>query len=96
LQWPFEAWGATAVFAGHDHIYERISVGGFPYFVCGASGANLYPIGTPIAGSQVAFNADFGAMLVSATELRATVRFVTRTGVVVDTFTILPDVPYPR
>ncbi len=24
LQWPFEAWGADAVIAGHDHTYERI------------------------------------------------------------------------
>ena len=24
MQWPYEAWGATAVLAGHDHVYERI------------------------------------------------------------------------
>ena len=93
LQWPFAAWGATAVFAGHEHNYQRLSVGGLPYFVCGASGFSLKPIGPPIAGSQVAFSADFGAMLVSVTRLRATVRFVTRAGIVVDTFIILPDIP---
>ena len=24
MQWPYEEWGATAVLAGHDHVYERI------------------------------------------------------------------------
>jgi ELWxxDGT repeat protein len=25
LQWPFQAWGADAVFSGHNHVYERIN-----------------------------------------------------------------------
>ena len=24
LQWPFKAWGADLVIAGHDHVYERL------------------------------------------------------------------------
>ncbi|HQZ23217.1 MAG TPA: metallophosphoesterase [Thermoflexales bacterium] len=38
MQWPFETWGATAIFAGHDHIYERFQIGGIPYFVDGLGG----------------------------------------------------------
>src|SRR5438874_6051403 len=33
MQWPFRAWGASAVLSGHDHVYERLNVGGLPYFV---------------------------------------------------------------
>src|SRR5262245_38776843 len=31
LQWPFKAWGASLVISGHDHLYERLSVGGLPF-----------------------------------------------------------------
>ena len=33
MQWPFKEWGADAVIAGHDHVYERIISDGLPYFV---------------------------------------------------------------
>ena len=35
LQWPFAAWGADLVIAGHDHTYERLAVDGIPYVVTG-------------------------------------------------------------
>jgi hypothetical protein len=38
MQWPFQQWGASAVLTGHDHLYERLLVGGFTYFVAGAGG----------------------------------------------------------
>ena len=25
MQWPYTAWGATAVLSGHQHSYERIN-----------------------------------------------------------------------
>jgi hypothetical protein len=34
----------AAVFAGHDHIYERGCTGGVDYFVAGGGGAPLYPV----------------------------------------------------
>jgi hypothetical protein len=58
IQWPFEEWGADAIFQGHDHTYERIHKDDnddgiiIPYFVSGNSGASLYAIGDPISGSQ--------------------------------------------
>src|SRR5438552_391607 len=41
LAWPFQAWGASAVFSGHDHDYERLVENGIPYFVDGTGGAGL-------------------------------------------------------
>ncbi len=81
MQWPFAAWGATAVLAGHAHIYERIERDGILYFVNGLGGGPIYPIGAPIAGSQARFNADYGAMLIEATAQSITFRFIDRTGV---------------
>jgi hypothetical protein len=86
MQWPFKTWGADAVMVGHEHNYERIMVGGIPYFVNGAGGGVLYSFGTPIAGSMVRYSADYGAMLVEATSTSITYQFITRTGKIVDTY----------
>ena len=42
MQWPFQAWGADAVLAGHVHNYERLDKNGLPYFVNGSGGNSLY------------------------------------------------------
>jgi len=39
----FEKYNVTAVFSGHDHVYERAESGGIRYFVSGGGGAPLYP-----------------------------------------------------
>lgn len=39
----FEKYGVTAVFSGHDHVYERAEKNGLRYFVSGGAGAPLYP-----------------------------------------------------
>jgi uncharacterized repeat protein (TIGR02543 family) len=44
LQWPFEAWGASAVLSGHNHVYERLLRDDnndgvpMPYIVSGTGG----------------------------------------------------------
>ena len=88
MQWPFQSWGASTVLSGHDHDYERILVGGFPYFVNGLGGVSRYAFGSPVAGSQVRYNGDYGAMLVTATTEDITFQFVTRGGTVIDTYTL--------
>ncbi|MCJ7823943.1 MAG: metallophosphoesterase [Anaerolineales bacterium] len=101
LQWPFETWGADAVLAGHDHTYERLTVSGIPYFVNGLGGMSIYDFGTPIAGSEVRYNGDYGAMLVVADETDITYQFINRSGQVMDTYSrtktaispIFDDVP---
>lgn len=88
LQWPYAAWGADVVLAGHDHIYERLLEGGLTYFVNGVGGAGLYSCGTPLPGSQVCFNSAQGAQLVEATGATLRLQFLTYTGYVVDDYTL--------
>ncbi len=88
LRWPFAAWGATAVLAGHEHNFERIFADSIVYFVNGLGGRSLYPFGTPIAGSQARYNADYGAMLVEASTDSITFAFFNKDTVLIDRSTI--------
>lgn len=88
MQWPFQAWGAHVVITGHDHTYERIVQNGFPYFVNGLGGRSLYSMGSPVSGSQVRYNANYGAQLVDATDLSITFKFYNRAGSLIDTYTM--------
>lgn len=90
LQWPFQQWGATAVISGHSHSYERLIIGGFPYFVNGLGGVNtsIYGFGPPVPGSMVRYNADNGAMLVTANPDSLVFEFVTRTGLLIDRYVL--------
>lgn len=63
-RWPYKQWGASAVFAGHDHDYERLLIDSFPYFVCAAGGAALYTTFTNYPGTQHFYAENFGALLV--------------------------------
>ena len=62
LQWPFRAWGATAVFSGHDHDYERFAVGDMPYVVVGTGGQSLYRFREPQPGSALRIGQRYGAL----------------------------------
>jgi tartrate-resistant acid phosphatase type 5 len=86
MQWPFQPWGADAVLAGHDHTYERLQIGEIPYFVDGLGGMSRYSFKKPVAGSQVRYNADYGAMLVTAGEAAITFQFISRAGIVIDSY----------
>jgi tartrate-resistant acid phosphatase type 5 len=88
LQWPYKEWGATTVLAGHDHTYERILRDGFPYFVNGLGGNHRYSFTKVVAGSQVRYRDDYGAMLVEASCHDITFQFYTRSGQLIDEFTI--------
>jgi hypothetical protein len=92
LQWPYAEWGADAVFSGHDHVFERIIRDGIPYFVNGLGGGSKYGFEALISGSQIRYNDDYGAMLVEANESNITFQFITRTGLLVDTY-IIGDSP---
>jgi hypothetical protein len=90
MQWPYQEWGIDAVLSGHDHTYERIMIDELPYFVNGTGGNSLYAFGTPVAGSEVRYNEDFGAMLVEATEEYITFEFysIFEGGTLIDSYTI--------
>ena len=85
MNWPFREWGASAVLAGHDHVYERIHINGLVYFVNGLGGDSKDKFHTtPVAGSTVRYSADFGAMLVNAAETSILFRFFNRYGTQLD------------
>jgi hypothetical protein len=93
MQWPFQQWGASAVLSGHDHDYERLLVNGFPYFVDGLGGDSIYAFGTPLTGSQVRYNSDYGAMLVQADASSIDFKFYSRAGILVDDYQIVFSLP---
>ena len=88
MQWPYASWGADVVLAGHDHTYERIFQNNIVYFVNGLGGYSLYSFNTPVAGSQVRYNSNYGAMIVTADANAMTFRFLTRTNVEIDSYTL--------
>ncbi len=89
LQWPYAAWGAEVVLAGHDHVYERLVISGFPYFVNGLGGnPSIYTFGTPVAGSEVRYRDDHGGMLVDATAEQVVFKFINVLGEVIDTYVL--------
>lgn len=96
VQWPFGACGAHAVFAGHDHDYERIDRDGIVYFVNGLGGATPYAMERfPIQGSRARFYGEFGAQLVEADARTLLVRFVTRRGELIDWVALGADAGEP-
>jgi tartrate-resistant acid phosphatase type 5 len=84
MRWPFREWGASIVFAGHDHIYERLDVEGLPYVVNGVGGKALYGMNALDPSSTVLHTDEFGALFVSATATRFSLRFITVAGSVQD------------
>ena len=97
LNWPFAEWGADAVLAGHDHIYERIHTNGIVYLVNGLGGnsrdALHYPL---VAGSVKQYNADFGALRVDATVNYLLFRFFNARGALIDMHRLPPVNPGQR
>lgn len=90
LQWPYREWGASAVLAGHDHVYERILLDGFPYFTNGLGGSpHRYTFDeNNLPGSQVRYRELHGAMLVEADTQQITLQFININGEVIDSYTI--------
>jgi hypothetical protein len=89
MRWSFEAWGAEAVLAGHDHHYERFQVGGIPYFVVGTGGAGRKPFDKPALPETKFRDADtYGAMLITASSTGITFEFWSQDGKKLDTLTV--------
>jgi tartrate-resistant acid phosphatase type 5 len=97
LQWPFRAWGATAVFSGHDHDYERLEVGGMPYVVVGTGGKHLYAFREPVAGSQVRIAGRHGALHIEVTRASVEAEFASTSDAARDRFVLPParSLPVP-
>lgn len=92
MQWPFKAWGATLVLAGHDHTYEHVVMDGLDYLVMGLSGADRdrfkVACALPRASKDFCYDGNFGALEAHADATSLTVRLITIDGRVQDTLTL--------
>jgi hypothetical protein len=93
VQWPYARWGVDAVIAGHDHLYERLQTDGISYIVNGLGGRyqGINPIHrllSPLSGSQVRYNQDYGAMLVTADAVCLNLTFYAHDGDLIDSHTL--------
>jgi hypothetical protein len=91
MRWPFREWGADVYIAGHDHLYERLEVDGFPYLINGLGGHLRYDFTQLLPGSLVRYNADYGALRVEATEEALLFQFINRAGEVIDTWRLTKE-----
>lgn len=89
-------YGVTAVFSGHDHMYERITPQqGITYFVAGAGG-KLRKGYARSENSAAAFDSDQSFMLVEIAGEEMSFRAVSRTGRVVDSGVVPLRTATPR
>jgi tartrate-resistant acid phosphatase type 5 len=93
MRWPFESWGADAIFAGHDHVYERSRSGGIRHFTVGTSGAEAYGFSTPLPESEARFAGERGALLVTVREDGMWFQFFADDGREIDSFALYKACP---
>ena len=91
MRWPFAEWGASIVYAGHDHTYGRLEVDGFPYIVNGVGGKELYQLGELIPESLVSHADVHGLVLVTATATEFVSRFLDARGQELDILRLHKD-----
>jgi hypothetical protein len=85
----FVTYGVNVVFAGHDHIYERITPQkGIHHFVEGASGQLRKGDARPSAMNAKSYDKDMTFMLVEIGGNQLSFQVVSRTGETVDSGTI--------
>ena len=96
MQWPFAAWGADAVISGHAHTYERIMRYDVVYFINGVGGAAKYAFTTPVAGSAVRYNANWGAQRVTVGDTTLTFEFYDIAGALIDSYMLTTPLSPPN
>ncbi len=93
LQWHFAKMGVDAVFTGHSHVYERLEYDGISYYVNGLGGRwkslpAIHQFGSPLDGSLLRYNIDYGAQLVTVDEDCMNTSFFNRSGELIDSYTL--------
>ncbi len=92
MQWGQDYQGLTAMFCGHEHIYERLNIGfGVTQFISGLGGRSIYSMSTPVAQSLFRYNTTYGAMKVRAGSAGVLFEFRaigTPGGTLIDSYTI--------
>lgn len=88
LKWPYAAWGADLVVAGHDHCYERMSKDGITYVVSGLGGASIYSFNGEVEGSVARYNDQYGVTVFEADDRELSIAFISIDGELVDQATL--------
>ncbi len=88
MRWPFAEWGASVIFSGHDHVYERLMIDGIPYFINGLGGGPIYAFLGNSEGSQFRYNDDYGALLATADSQQMSFEFYNRDGTLIDSYQV--------
>lgn len=92
LRLPFKAAGAHAVLSGHAHNMQRLVIDGFPYFTCGAFGAELSPWRPQTEGiATFRNNTDYGYLEIKADPLACKMFFRDTNNVILDEYAIYPS-----
>jgi 3',5'-cyclic AMP phosphodiesterase CpdA len=85
LEPVFQKFGVDVVFAGHDHVYERLHPQkGISYFVSGAAGQLRRGNMNPSPQTAASFDQDQSFMLVEVAGAEMNFQAISRTGRVVD------------
>jgi tartrate-resistant acid phosphatase type 5 len=90
MRWPFAAWGADMVIAGHNHDYERFLVDGITYVTVGLGRTNV-PLGNNTLDPHSVFffgDADTGALRLTACAGAILGEFTTVGAGIIDSFSI--------
>lgn len=87
-QWDFAGMDVDMVLSGHDHVYERLELGGVAYIVNGAGGKTLYACGDRVSGSVICFDEQYGALFLTPRPDGLFAQFVDVDGRVVDSFLV--------
>lgn len=94
MRWPFRAWGADAVLAGHEHSWERMRVDGIPYLVAGLGGAlNRFGIATKTPYTEHFYYDDFGALRITVDNAGILYEFIAQSGTLIDSLSIPKSCP---
>lgn len=88
MLWPFTQWGATAIYTGHNHLYERVLTNGLNYVTIGLGGGRIDGFTTPVAGSLSRYNTTYGAVRLRVTETNFVSDFINISNQVVDSYTL--------
>lgn len=88
MLWPFTEWGTSAIYTGHNHLYERILTNGLNYVTVGVGGDRIDNFVTPLAGSLSRYNTTYGAVRLTVTETNFVSQFINIFNQVIDAFTL--------
>lgn len=93
LDWPFTRWGASGVWSGHDHHYERTIKNGAVFGVTGIGGVSLRTVSDGPQGSVAAVAGHHGATLMQVDSQTSTFTTIDVAGLILDQFTVANNQP---